>query len=169
MVAKTQNAPIYHERLTSKSTTGLFIILTLLFACTFAWRLLAVSMDWLAILLLVLVCFFLFYTLNYRTLDIQINPDQLRLKFGVFSWRIPISNIASFRLDDDIPGLKRNGGAGIHFMFVNGRYRASYNFLEHPRVVISFRNKVGPVADISFSTGQPDQVLKHLEELIPST
>jgi hypothetical protein len=58
----------------------------------------------------------------------------------------------------------RNGGAGIHFMLVNGRYRASFNFLEHPRVVIRFRNKIGPVVDLSFSTTQPEKVLAHLEE-----
>jgi len=161
-----QKSPIYHERLTSNRTIILFVILTILFACTFAWRLLAVSMDWLAILLLVLACFFLFYTINFRTLDIQIDMERLRLKFGIFSWQIPISNIDSFRPDDDISWLMRNGGAGIHFMFVNGRYRASFNFLEHPRVLIGFRKKLGLVVDLSFSTRQPDQVLSHFEELV---
>lgn len=157
---KMQTEPTYHERLTSNRTTGLFLILTVLFACAFAWRFLVVSLDWLAILLLVLACLFLFYTINYRTLDIQINMECLRLKFGIFSWRIPISNIASFQLDDKIPWLMRNGGAGIHFMFVNGRYRASYNFLEHARVVIAYQKKVGPVSDLSFSTRQPAQIIK---------
>jgi hypothetical protein len=123
-------------------------------------------MDWLAILLLALACVFLFYTINYRTLVIQISQDHVRIKFGIFSWRIPFSNIASYQLDDDIPWLMRNGGAGIHFMFVNGRYRASFNFLEHPRVVIGFKKKFGLVADISFSTGQPDKILTHLEKLV---
>mgnify|MGYP000900013350 CR=1 FL=1 len=31
----------------------------------------------------------------------------------------------------------RYGGAGIHFMSIRGRYRASFNFLEYPRVVIA--------------------------------
>mgnify|MGYP001146975263 CR=1 FL=1 len=163
-----QTAPIYHEQLSSSKTTALFLVLTILFACTFVWRLLAVSMDWVAILLLVLACFFLFYTVNYKTLGILIRKEYLILKFGVFSWRIPLSNIDSFRLDDDIPWLMRNGGAGIHFMFVHGRYRASFNFLEHPRLVISFKDKVGPIVDLSFSTGRPDKILSHLDEVIRS-
>jgi len=163
-----QSTLVYHEKLTSIKTTALFLILTILFFCLFSWRLLTVGMDWLAILLLVLACFFLFYTINYRTLDIQISFDNLKLKFGVFSWQIPLENIAQFQKDDEIPWLMRNGGAGIHFMSVHGRYRASFNFLEHPRVVISFNIKVGPILDLSFSTSQPDQILTHLDEAIHS-
>jgi hypothetical protein len=51
-------------------------------------------------------------------------------------------------------------------MFVRKRYRASFNFLEYPRVVIAFKNKVGPVRDLSFSTSRPDDVLRFLQEAI---
>jgi len=159
---------VYREKVISNRTTALFVMLTILFLFLFAWRLLAASMDWAAVLVLVLACLFLFYTINYRALDIQLNLVCLRLKFGIFSWRIPLINIAHFELDDEVPWLMRSGGAGIHFMFVHGRYRASFNFLEHPRVVISFKNKIGPILDISFSTSQPAQILTHLEEAIHS-
>jgi hypothetical protein len=52
------------------------------------------------------------------------------------------------------------GGAGIHFMFVHKRYRASFNFLEHPRVVIGLKRKAGLVKDISFSTCQPNELIR---------
>lgn len=161
-----QSTQIYHEKLTSNRTTALFLILTVLFFCLFSWRLKIASMDWLSIVLLVLACFFLFYTINYRTLEIQINLDCVRLKFGIFSWRIPITNIANIKLDEDLPWIIRNGGAGIHFAVVEGRYRASFNFLEHPRAVIQFTKKVGPVADISFSTSHPRQVIEQVRYLI---
>ena len=161
-----QTAQIYHEKLTSNRTTALFLTLTILFFCMFSWRLLTASMDWSAVLMLVLACLFLFYTINYRALDIQLNLVCLRLKFGIFSWRIPLINIAHFELDDEVPWLMRSGGVGIHFMFVHGRYRASFNFLEHPRVVISFKNKIGPVLDISFSTRQPAQLLLSIREAV---
>lgn len=157
---------VYQEKVNSNRTTGLFLTLTFLFTLLFLWRLLSRGMDWVAILLLVIACFFLFYTLNFRTLDIKLDFVFLKLKFGIFTWQVPLQNIAHFQLDDDIPGLMRNGGAGVHFMFVNGRYRASFNFLEHPRVVISFKNKVGLVLDLSFSTSRPEQLLKHLEDAI---
>lgn len=60
----------------------------------------------------------------------------------------------------------RMGGAGIHFMFVHKRYRASFNFLEHPRVVIAFKRKAGPVQDISFSTRQPTDVVRLIREAV---
>jgi hypothetical protein len=60
----------------------------------------------------------------------------------------------------------RMGGAGIHFMMVRGRYRASFNFLEYPRVVIAFKKKVGPVRDISFTTRRPDDVIRLIKEAV---
>ena len=49
-------------------------------------------------------------------------------------------------------------------MSIRRRYRASFNFLEYPRIVITFKRKVGPVRDISFSTRQPDELLRSLQE-----
>ena len=110
---------------------------------------------------LVLACIFLFYVVNYRTLIIQITSASLKLSFGIFSWAIPFDNIESCSLDE-IPGFMKYGGAGVHFMMIRKRYRASFNFLEYPRVVIAFKKKVGPVQDISFSTRQPGEVLQAL-------
>jgi hypothetical protein len=156
---------IYREKLSSSKTEALFLALTVLFFSLFGWRLAAVRLELLAAVLLVLGCVFLLYSLNYRTLEIRLSSESLQLKFGVFTWRVPLANIASARLDH-LPILKRLGGAGIHFMAVRGRYRASFNFLEHDRVVIAFRNKVGPVQDLSFSTGRPDVLLGHLQAAI---
>jgi hypothetical protein len=102
---------------------------------------------------------------NYRTLIIHLTPQALQLRFGLFTWVVPLSTIADCRLDD-LPPLLRLGGAGIHFMVVRGRYRASFNFLEYPRVVIALKRRKGPVRDISFSTQQPDEVLRYLREAI---
>jgi hypothetical protein len=51
-------------------------------------------------------------------------------------------------------------------MFIRRRYRASFNFLEHPRVVIALRQKAGPVQDISFSTCQPTELLRALQQAL---
>jgi hypothetical protein len=72
---------------------------------------------------------------------------------------IELDNIDECR-QDDLPILMKYGGAGIHFMLIQGRYRASFNFLEHPRVVISLKKRAGPVRDISFSTSHPDEVIR---------
>lgn len=155
----------YQERLTSNKTTALFSFLTLLFLLLFIWRLGAVAMDTLAALFLFFSAFFLFYTVNFRALIIRLYPFALKLKFGLFSWTIPLDNIASCSLDQ-LPGLKRLGGAGIHFMTVRHRYRASFNFLEHPRLVISLKQKAGPVRDISFSTSRPELLLPLIQQAV---
>jgi hypothetical protein len=153
----------YFEKLSSKRTQRLFAGLTILFLLLAIWRVKINGMNGLAVIFLVLSCFFLFYVVNYRTLIIHITADALKLTFGIFAWTVPFNNIESCSRDE-IPALMKYGGAGIHFMMIGNRYRASFNFLEYPRVVIAFRNKVGPVRDISFSTRQPDQVLRIIRQ-----
>ena len=157
---------LHHETLRSNRTLALFAGLTLVFLVLFLWRASAAGVDGLAITFLVFSLVFLFYSVNYRTLVIRITPKALALKFGIFTWNVPMENIQTVMADDDLPPLNKYGGAGIHFMFVNGRYRASFNFLEYPRLTIAFKRKVGPVQDISFSTRQPEEVTSILEQAV---
>lgn len=158
-------AVFYHERITSNRTEALFVGLTLLFAVLFAWRWASSGPGALAIALLVGCAVFLFYALNFRTLVITLSPDVLALTFGIFTWRVPLDNIGDVRLDA-LPAMMRLGGAGIHFMTIRGRYRASYNFLEYPRVVIALKRKAGLVCDISFSTRRPEEILRLIREVL---
>jgi Ca2+/Na+ antiporter len=157
---------IYSEKLSSRRTELLFIALTLLFLLLFIWRLIAGSVDFLAgIFLFFFVCF-LFYSLNYRTLVIRLTAESLKLSFGIFTWTIPLNNVGEIQPDDDLPLLMKYGGAGIHFMLVRKRYRASFNFLEYPRIVIAFKKKRGLVRDISFSTRKPEDVLRLIRNAV---
>jgi hypothetical protein len=136
-----------------------------LFFLLFFWRLNFGGLDILAIVFFFFFCFFLFYAVNYRTLIILLTSESLKLTFGIFSWAVPLDNIDEYCLDE-IPVLMRMGGAGIHFMMIRKRYRASFNFLEYPRVVIGFKRKVGLVRDISFSTRHPDDLLRYIQDAI---
>jgi hypothetical protein len=156
---------LYHERVSSNRTTALFLALTILFLLLFAWRVSDGRPDALGWVFLCFSSFFLFYTVNYRTLVIRLTPQSLKLTFGIFTWRVPLDNVAECRLDE-LPLFVRTAGAGIHFINVRKRYRASFNFLEYPRVVIAFKRKVGPVRDISFSTRRPDDVLWLVQEAV---
>jgi hypothetical protein len=147
---------LYEERLTSGRTQALFLGLAALCGGLSACRARAGRRGRRAAVALgVGAAFFGFYALNYRTLGIQLTPSTLKLTFGLFCWRVPLDNVASCGLDD-LPPLLRYGGAGLHFMFVRQRYRASFNFLEYPRLVIALCRPIGPVRDISFSTRQPE-------------
>jgi Ca2+/Na+ antiporter len=157
---------IYSEKVRSKRTEFLFIALTLLFSFLFIWRVEAKSLDILAGIFLFFFIVFLFYSLNYRTLVIHLTSESLKLSFGIFAWTIPLNNVGEIQPDDDLPLLMKYGGAGIHFMFVRKRYRASFNFLEHSRVVIGLKRKAGLVRDVSFSTCQPNEIIRLMQGVI---
>lgn len=157
---------LYRERLSSWKTSLLFAALTVVFILLYRWRWMTAGLDALAVLWACLSAIFLFYVLNYHTLTISLTWEALKLTFGIFSWTVPLENIASCQPDNSLPPLMRYGGAGIHFMLVHKRYRASFNFLEYPRVVIAFKQKAGPVVDISFSTRQPEEVLDLLNQAL---
>ena len=157
---------LYDERVVSKRTEILFVALTVLFLLLLIWRTIASRLDLLASVLLFFFCFFFFYALNYRTLIIQLTAESLKLSFGIFTTTISLSNIRECRLDDDLPVLLKYGGAGIHFMLVRKRYRASLNFLEHARVVVELKRKAGLLSDISFSTCRPTELLQRIQAAI---
>ena len=156
--------PIYEERLSSHWTEALFVCLASLFLALAIWRFSASGLELLSTVLFLLFIVFAFYSLNYRVLVIRLTREALSLKFGVFTWTVPIENIADYR-HDELPALKKYGGAGIHFMMVEKRYRASFNFLQHPRVVVALKQKSGPVRDISFSTRRPEEVLRLIQSV----
>jgi hypothetical protein len=158
------NNLVYTERISSNKTEALFLLLTLIFFLLLIWRVVSLSLDWLALLLACFSVIFLFYSLNYRILLIHLYPEALKLTFGMFSWTVPMDNIGECSLDE-LPVIMKYGGAGIHFMTIRQRYRASFNFLEYPRVVIALKNKVGPVQEISFSTCHPDELMKLIHGL----
>ena len=147
---------LYEERVSSARTEALFVALTLIPLAVFAWRIPSAGMDGWSVFLLVVTAMFLFYSLNYRTLVIRVRADVLRLRFGLFEWTIPLQNIEA--CSPDTLSLWRIGGAGIHFTPIHRRYRAMFNFLEYPRLVISLKVKKGPVRDIAFSTRKPDEL-----------
>ena len=157
--------PIYQEKVTSNKTEALFVALTLIFSLLTLWRVDGRGRDGLAVTFAVFCAIFIFYSLNYRTLVISLTSESLKLTFGLFTWTVPLDNIEGCRHDDDLPTLMKYGGAGIHFMMIRNRYRASFNFLEYPRVVIAFKRKAGPVRDISFSTRQPEEIMRLIWEL----
>ncbi len=157
---------LYEETVSSIWTEALFVGLTMLFFTLLIWRIGAGHQDFISAALLLAAIFFLFYSLNYRTLQIRLSSESLQLKFGIFKWAIPLDNVAECRRDD-LPILMRYGGAGIHFMLIRWRYRVSFNFLEHPRVVIALKRKARLVQDVSFSTRDPDEILQLLLQNAP--
>jgi len=157
---------LYDEQISSKRTTALFAVLSVVSVILLIWQLSRGSAGFLRGLLIFLMVFFLFSTLNYRMLHIQLTPQALKLRFGIFSWTVPLDNVAACALDD-LPWFMRNGGAGVHFMMIRERYRVSFNVLEHPRVVVALRKKVGPVVDVSFTTRSPQVVIERIEDALP--
>ena len=157
---------LYSEEIRSNWTTALFAGFAVIFLVLFAWRFSAVSWKFTPGLFLFLGIFFLFYVFNYRTLRIKIYRKALKLRFGVVGWTTDLENIQSCQLDDP-PLWIKYGGAGVHFAMVEGQYRAFFNFLQYPRVKVTFRKKQGWVEALSFTTCQPERVLELLQTRSP--
>jgi Ca2+/Na+ antiporter len=158
------SAPIYEERLTSSRTSALFGLLTVLFLALVIWRALFNAAGFMSVVFICLFLMFLFYSLNYRVLHIRLTPEALILRFGLFKWDVPVAGIRSCCIDET--SLWRIGGAGIHFSFFKGSYRAILNFLEYPRVVLTLKQKRNPVREIAFSTTQPKRLIHLLTKTI---
>lgn len=154
----------YRESLSSPRTQGLFVALSTLFAALFIWKWSGSGLTTGALFYAIPLLFFLFYSLNYHTLKIQISPDRLELQFGLFTWKVALSNIKRCQIDSN--SLWRLGGAGIHFTWIKGKYRVFFNFLEYPRVVLRLKKKQGLVQEIAFSTRQIEKVLEFIESEI---
>jgi len=148
---------LYRERISSPRTEALFVTLTLLAFLVLVGLVLSSRPRMWIVVVAFLFAYFLFCALNYRTLVIQLTDVALELGFGLVAWRIPLHNIEACSLDQT--SLWRIGGAGVHFTPLGGRYRAMFNFLEHPRLVIALRTRKGLVRDIAFSTCHPSEVM----------
>jgi len=157
---------IYQEKLCSVRTTGLFLLLMLIFFSLGTWRWTRSGGSLLTWVLLGFSGLFLFYVVNFRTLAIHLDREIFQVRFGLIRWRVPLANIASVERDV-IPWFLRNGGAGVHLFLSGGLYRVNFNFLEHARLLIRFKEKAGPVQALSFSTRQPEMlttvIQQHLE------
>jgi hypothetical protein len=153
----------YTETITSRRTQALFVALTLLFLSLLIWRAASPGLGILTIAFCGLSAFFLFYSLNYRKLVLSVTPEALKLEFGIFTWAIPLDTVGDCHIDD--LSLWWIGGAGIHFRFVRGSYRAYLNFLEHPRVVLTLEKRRRLVREVAFSTRRPEEVLRFLREM----
>ena len=148
----------YFEKVQSPKTSLLFVALALVFSILFAWRVAEVGYRAFPVICLFTTLFFLFYVFNYRTLNIEITEEALALKFGLVRWNSRMDNIQACQLDDS-PIWIKHGGAGVHFALVFKKYRAFFNFLEYPRVLVTFYHKQGLVQELTFTTRQPEKVL----------
>ena len=163
--ADSTNTLLYTERISSRKTEALFLALMFIFFLLLFWRVNAVNLDWVAIVFACFFVLFLFYSVNYRTLLIRLTTESLKLTFGIFTWTVPVDNIEECSLDE-LPAIMKFGGAGIHFMTIRNRYRASFNFLEYARVVVMLKRKQGLVQDVSFSTRRPDEIIERLQGVL---
>jgi len=153
----------FKESLSSNKTEILFVSLTILFLSLFVWRIMIFGSGFISSLFLFFFILFLFYSINYRRLYIRFTSEVLMLRFGIFKWTVSFSNIE--QINHDKTSLWRIGGAGIHFTMIKGRYRAYFNFLEYPRVVVTLKKRKGLVREIAFSTQRSTEIMSIIREI----
>ena len=75
---------VFEEQVSSKWTTVLFMVLAILFGGAAYFNFSASGVNYLFWFFIFLTALFLFYTVNYQTLEILLTPAFLNFKFGVF-------------------------------------------------------------------------------------
>ncbi|MHA2499882.1 MAG: hypothetical protein ACXAEL_09985, partial [Candidatus Hodarchaeales archaeon] len=73
---------LYEEKILSKITAGVFIVLTALFMILFSCQFIGSGYSAFTLISFSLFLFFLFYSLNYRSLTIFITSSSVEIKFG---------------------------------------------------------------------------------------
>lgn len=157
---------LYQEKLTSKWITIIFLFFALLFLFFIIYQAFIGPLgnnpapNWaLAIMFLI----FLFLTVNFLRLTIQITPQHLVAGYGIFKHKISWDNVESV-YPDKSPVLTNYGGWGIRFGKVGGKWRLVYNIPESDRIVMSLKD--GKFREFVFSTKNSQEVITLIKEQI---
>lgn len=160
-----QKDTIYEEKIFSKATVLLSIIVTAVLLFALLYQILIGPMgdrpapNW---LLLCLFLVFLAITLNFSRLGIRMTPEFIVVSYGIFKHKIRWEDIEDCYLD--AASTMRYGGWGIRIGKVKGKTRLVYNVAGAPRVVLSL--KKGKFGEFVFSTNKPEEVINLVKQQI---
>lgn len=157
--------PIYSERILSKLLALIIGAVALWMAFALGFQILGGSAEIDSdptLLLATLLVLFTPIMANFLRLTILITPENLKVSFGVVSRQIPLENIESCYLDQT--SAVYYGGFGIRIARIHGKWRLVYNVIASPRVVLVLKS--GGIREFVFSTENPDEVLRIINEHI---
>ena len=149
----------YKEKVFSRFNTGIFAVVVVLLLFVLIYQLTVGpfgSNPPTNQTLIVIILIFAAIGVNFSTLNITINPEGLRVGYGLLNNTIPWKNIESSYLDKT--SVIMYGGWGIRLGRVKGKWRLVYNVFRGPRVVLVL--KKGWYREFVFSTRNPQEVMR---------
>lgn len=164
-IGKSENQFGYEEYTEKVFSKWMFLILgsiTVIFSFIGAYEIM-IGWQWTEPLPVwfwpVMALFFLVITINYFRLTIKIDHERLTVGYGVSKSKISWDNIEDCYLDET--SSLWYGGWGSRLGRVDGKWRAVYNVIGGPRVVVSL--KEGWIREVAFSTKDPEEVMEKIE------
>jgi hypothetical protein len=154
---------IYEEKIYSRVITAVIGSVTVIMFLLLIYQVLVApigSNPAPNLLLLGLGLLFLVITINFSRMIIRITPEFVSVKYGISRQKVSWENIQKCYLDKS--SALAYGGSGIRIAKVEGKKRIVYSVVGGPRVVISL--KKGTYDELAFSTRNPDEVIKVIEE-----
>jgi len=149
----------YRERIFSKFNAGIFAVVVGFLLFSLIYQLTVGPLGSKPAnnqTLIVMILIFAAIGINFSTLSIAINPEGLRVGYGLLNNTIPWKNIESSYLDKT--SVIMYGGWGIRLGRVKGKWRLVYNVFRGPRVVLVL--KKGWYREFVFSTRNPQEMMK---------
>jgi len=152
---------IYAEKLFSRINAVMFAVIVVLLLYALIYQLLAEPLganpaptEFFVFMILL----FFAIGINFSTLRITIDYNDLNVGYGIIKKTIPREKIEKCYLDQTRAILY--GGWGIRIGRVKGKWRLIYNTVGDPRVVVVLRN--GWYQEFVFSTRNPQEIIKLL-------
>lgn len=148
---------IYQEKIFSRLNAGIFAVIIMFLIFTLVYQRLVDPVgsvpapDWFLILMIFL---FLAVGLNFSTLTVTIDYENITVGYGLIKNRIPRSIIEKCYIDETSSVLY--GGWGIRIGRIKGNWRLIYNTVGTRRVVLGLRNRW--YKEFVFSTQNPEEI-----------
>jgi len=155
------NSFIYQEKIFSRLNAGVFSIIVIILIFILLYQRIVDPLgtdpapEWFLILMILL---FTAFGINFSTLTITIDYENITVGYGLIKNKIPRSDIINCYIDKTSAVLY--GGWGIRIGRVKGNWRLIYNTVGVPRVVIGLRNRW--YKEFVFSTQNSEEVKKAL-------
>lgn len=152
---------IYEEKIFSKLNAVIFAVLVGVLLYVLIYQLLVEPLGTDPApneFLFFMILLFAFIGINFSTLRITIDYQNVNVGYGIIKKSIPREEIEKCYLDETKAILY--GGWGIRIGRVKGKWRLIYNTVGDPRVVLVLRG--GWHKEFVFSTQNPQVIIKLL-------
>jgi hypothetical protein len=158
----SQNMKKYSEQISWIGIPLIFISISIFLFVLFFWFYYTSHFTLILWNLIIISILFIFISIVFRSLKISIDQEKLSISYGFIKYKILISKIKEFSIDDKY-GIKY-GGYGIRLGKKKGLWFTAFILPGTKRISLIYKKKVDLMKNFIFSTNNPDAIISQLEK-----